>query len=50
MEKHWMVEKTSHLNQYVHFKDVLTSEWEPGYVLYCNRRRKDTDTIKLDKY
>ena len=33
MESHWIVEKTSELNQSIHFKDVLTSEWEPGYVL-----------------
>ena len=25
--------KTAELNQPIHFKNVLTSEWKPGYVL-----------------
>ncbi|KAL6084245.1 hypothetical protein STEG23_037991, partial [Scotinomys teguina] len=36
-ERHWIIEKTAELNQPVYFKDVLTSEWKPGYVLRCGR-------------
>ena len=32
MERHWVIEKTSELNQSVYFKDVLTSQWKPGVV------------------
>ena len=57
MERHWVVEKTSDLNQSVLFKDVLTSEWEPGYVL-CSTKgfalvstgEEKTHTTKIDRY
>ena len=32
-ERHQIIEKKSELNQLVYFKDVLTLEWKPGYVL-----------------
>ena len=36
-ERHWVIEKSSELNQPVYFKDVLTSQWKPEDVL-CWRR------------
>ncbi|KAL6037706.1 hypothetical protein STEG23_029167, partial [Scotinomys teguina] len=36
-ERHWIIEKTAELNQPIYFKDVLTSEWKPGYVLRWGR-------------
>ena len=36
-ERHWIMEKTSELNQPVYFKDVLTSQWRPGDVLRWGR-------------
>ena len=36
-ERHWIMEKTSELNQLVYFKDVLTSQWRPGDVLRWGR-------------
>ncbi|KAL6070467.1 hypothetical protein STEG23_006054, partial [Scotinomys teguina] len=36
-ERHWTTDKTSELNQPVYFKDVLSSEWKPGYVLRWGR-------------
>ena len=36
-ERHWIIEKTSELNQLVYFKDILTSQWKPGEVLYWRR-------------
>ena len=36
-ERHWIMEKTSELNQPVYFKDVLTSQWKPGDVLRWGR-------------
>ena len=36
-ERHWIIEKTAELNQPIYFKDVLTSEWKPGYVLHWGR-------------
>ena len=33
-EKHWIVEKTTELNQPIYFKDVLTSQWKPDHVLH----------------
>ena len=37
VERHWIEGKTMELNQPVYFKDVLTFEWEPEYVLYWGR-------------
>ena len=38
VERHWIVErKKNELNQPVHFKNVLISEWKPGYVLHWER-------------
>ena len=31
------MEKSGELNQPVYFKDVLTSQWKPGYVLRWGR-------------
>ena len=36
-ERHWIMEKTSELNQPVYFEDVLTSQWKPGDVLHWGR-------------
>ena len=36
-ERHWTIEKTTELNQPIYFKDVLTSEWQSGYVLHWGR-------------
>ena len=36
-ERHWIIEKSSELNQLVHFKDVLTSQWKPGDMLLWER-------------
>ena len=36
-EGHWIMEKTSELNQPVYFKDVLTSQWKSGDVLRWGR-------------
>ena len=36
-ERHWIIEKSSELNQPVYFKDVLTSQWKPGDVLHWGR-------------
>ena len=33
-ERHWIIEKSSELNQPVYFKDVLTLQWKPGDVLH----------------
>lgn len=56
MQRHWTTEKTAELNQPIYFKDVLLSEWKPGYVLcwgrfcFCfHRKRKAMDIIKIDK-
>ena len=56
VERHWIVEKTTELDQLIDFKDVLTSEWKPGHVLtlgkkfcFCFCRRKAMDNIKIDK-
>ena len=37
VEKHWILGKTMELNQPEYFKDVLTFEWEPEYVLCWGR-------------
>ena len=37
LERHWRIGKTAELNQSVYFKDMLTSEWKPGYVLCWKR-------------
>ena len=36
-EQHWIIGKTSVLNQPLYFKDVLTSQWKPGDVLHYGR-------------
>ena len=37
-ERHGIIEKHStELNQPVYFKDVLTSEWKPEYVLHWGK-------------
>lgn len=36
MERHWIIENTE-LNQPVYFKDMLTSEWNLGFVLHWGR-------------
>ena len=36
-ERHWIMEKTSELNQTVYFKYVLTSQWNPEEVLHWGR-------------
>ncbi|CAO2626045.1 Gag-Pro-Pol polyprotein [Lemmus lemmus] len=36
-ERHWIIQKSSELNQRVYFKDVLTSQWKPGDVLLLGR-------------
>ena len=36
-ERHWIMEKSSELNQSVYFKDVLTSQGESGNVLHWGR-------------
>ena len=36
-ERHWVMEKSSEINQSNYFKDVLTSAWKPGYVLQWGR-------------
>ena len=55
-ERHWIIEKTSEVNQLVYFKDVLTSEWKPGDVLCwgkgfspCFHRRKAIHIIKINQ-
>ena len=35
--RHWTIEKPMELNQPIYLKDVLTSEWKPGYVLRWGR-------------
>ena len=37
MERYWIIENNAELNQPVYFKDMLTSEWRPGYVLHWGR-------------
>jgi hypothetical protein len=36
-ERHWIVGKTTELNQPVYIKDILTSEWKMGNVLLWER-------------
>ena len=36
-ERHWIMEKSTELNQPVYFKDVLTSQWKPRDVLHWGR-------------
>ena len=36
-ERHWIIEKSTELNQPIYFKDVLTSQWKPGDVLRWGR-------------
>ena len=36
-ERHWIIEKSSKLNQLVYLKDVLISQWKPGDVLRWGR-------------
>ena len=33
-ESHWIMKKSAELNQPAYFKDVLTLQWMPGYVLH----------------
>ncbi|CAO2607041.1 Gag-Pro-Pol polyprotein, partial [Lemmus lemmus] len=37
VERHWIMGKTSELNQSVYFQDVLTSQWKPEDVLRWGR-------------
>ena len=37
VERYWIIENTSELNQPVYFKDELTSEWNLGNVLCSGR-------------
>lgn len=37
VERHWIIENNAELNQFVYFKDMLTSEWKLGYVLSWGR-------------
>ena len=36
-ERHWILEKSSELNQSIYFKDMLISQWKPGDVLHWGR-------------
>ena len=47
VERHWIVERNTELNQSVYFKDVLTSEWnqdmcyiEEGVLLLFLKEKK----------
>ena len=52
-ERHWIIEKTSELNQPVYFKDLLISEWKPedgkGFHSCFHRRRKAMDIMKINQ-